>query len=154
MLTCPPAPAPTSAPTFAPGAAGQDPAIELPKPGPIDLDVLMQAHLRCVFGEPDAGRRLSALKKLYAEDATLFEAHATATGHKAISNAVDTLLASLPPEFKFSAASPAVGHHGVARLQWSAGPLNGPAAVTGTDVAHVENGRIRALYVFLDPAPR
>jgi hypothetical protein len=27
-------------------------------------------------------------------------------------------------------------------------------AVTGTDVAHIENGRIKLLYVFVDPAAR
>ena len=30
----------------------------------------------------------------------------------------------------------------------------GPAAVTGTDVARVEAGRIKSLHVFLDPEPR
>ncbi len=120
---------------------------------PVDLDGLMQAHLARVFNERDAGRRLDALKDLYVEDATLFEPHEAATGHKAISAAIDALQASLPPAFVFTAVGAAVGHHGVARLQWRAGPPTGPSAVTGTDVAHVADGRITALHVFLDPAP-
>jgi hypothetical protein len=44
-------------------------------------------------------------------------------------------LASLPPNFVFTAIGAAVGHHGVGRLRWRSGPPNGPAAVTGTDVA-------------------
>ncbi len=121
---------------------------------PADLDALMQAHLSRVFNERDADRRLGALKELYAEDATLFEPHATATGPEAISNAVDALQASLPPAWVFTASGPAIGHNGVARLFWRAGPPDGAAAVTGTDVAHVEHGRIKALHVFVDPAPR
>ena len=85
------------------------------------------------------------------DDATLFEPHASATGHDAINQAVGTLLASLPPDFVFTAIGGAVGHHGVARLRWQSGPPNGPAAVSGTDVAQFEGGRIQTLHVFLDP---
>jgi len=121
---------------------------------PADFDDLMQAHLSRVFGDRDGSRRLSALQEIYAEDASLFEPDATATGYEAISGAVEALHTRLPPSFVFTAAGPAVGHNGVARLHWRAGPRDGPAAVTGTDVAWVENGRIKALYVFVDPAPR
>ncbi len=120
---------------------------------PVDFDGLMQAHLIRVFNERDASRRQNALTELYAEHATLFEPHGAATGHEAISAAVDALQASLPPTFIFTAVGAAVGHHGVARLQWRAGPPTGPSVVTGTDVAHVADGRITALHVFLDPAP-
>ena len=123
-------------------------------PVPVDFDALMQGHLARVFGERDAGRRLLALKELYTEDATLFEPHAAATGYDAISGAVAALQASLPPDFVFTAFGIAVGHNGVARLHWRAGHPDEPVAVTGTDVAQVENGRIKTLYVFVDPAPR
>ena len=118
----------------------------------IDYDGLMQANLARVFGERDASRRMNAIAELYADDATLYEPHASATGHAAISQAVGTLLASLPPNFVFTAIGPAVGHHGVGRLRWQSGPPNGPAAVTGTDVARFEGGRIQTLHVFLDPS--
>jgi len=57
----------------------------------------------------------------------------------------------LPPSFAFTAIGPAAGHHGVGRLRWQSGPSNGPAAVTGTDVAHFQGGLIQTLHVFLDP---
>ncbi|MBX3438155.1 MAG: hypothetical protein KF861_11740, partial [Planctomycetaceae bacterium] len=59
---------------------------------------------------------------------------------------------SLPPDFVFRAAGPAVGHNGVGRLNWHAGPPGGPVVVTGTDVAHFEGSLIRTLHVFLDPS--
>src|ERR1700686_1656813 len=94
----------------------------------INYDGLMQANLARVFGERDAGRRIDAIRKLYAEDAVLYEPDASAKGHAAISEAVTALLAHLPPNFVFRAAGPAVGHNSVGRLQWQAGPPNGPVA--------------------------
>jgi ketosteroid isomerase-like protein len=86
--------------------------------GSIDYDSLMQANLARVFNERDVARRMNAIAELYANDATLFEPHTSATGHDAISQVVDTLLASLPPDFVFTAIGAAVGHHGVGRLRW------------------------------------
>jgi len=119
---------------------------------PLDYDGLMQANLVRVFSERDASRRLKAMAQLYAPDATLYEPDAEAKGHAAINQAVTGLLASLPPNFAFTSIGPAVGHHGIGRLRWQAGPPNGPVAVTGTDVARFEAGRIQTLHVFLDPA--
>ena len=122
--------------------------------GAIDLDALMQANIIRVFNERNSDRRRAALGELYAEDATLYDPETVASGREAISGAVDNLLLSLPPNFAFTAVGHAVGHNGAARLFWQAGPPDGPVAVTGTDVAHIENGRIRRLYVFVDPAVR
>jgi hypothetical protein len=119
----------------------------------IDYDGIMQANLARVFGERDSSRRMKAIAELYADDATLYEPpDASATGHAAINQAVEALLANLPPSFVFTAIGPAVGHHGMGRLRWQSGPPNGPVAVTGTDVARIERGRIQTLHVFLDPA--
>lgn len=116
----------------------------------IDYDGLMQANLSRVFGEHDAARRLQAIGDLYADDAVLNEPHASVRGHAAIRDAVTALLANLPPAFVFTADGPAVGHHGVGRLRWRAGPADGPVAVTGMDIAQIEEGRIRTLTVFVD----
>jgi hypothetical protein len=118
----------------------------------IDYDGLMQANLARVFGERDASRRMQAISELYADDAILYEPpDASAKGHAAINQAVQALLSSLPPNFVFTAIGPAVGHHGLGRLRWQSGPPDGPAAVTGMDVARIEGGRIQTLHVFLDP---
>ena len=113
---------------------------------------LLHENLVRVFGERNRERRQAAIAEIYAPDAVLYEPDASATGHQAIDEAVEALLANLPPAFVFTAQGPAIGHHGIARLRWASGPPNGPAAVTGTDVAHVAAGRIQSLYVLLDPA--
>jgi hypothetical protein len=122
--------------------------------GTIDLDALMQANIARVFNERNPSLRLAALDELYAEDATLYDPETVATGRQAISKAVDSLHRMLPTDFVFTATGHAVGHNGAVRLFWRAGPPDGPVAVTGTDVAHIENGRIKLLYVFVDPAAR
>ena len=57
-------------------------------------------------------------------------------GEAAISDAVTELLSKVPPAFAFKAIGVAIGHHGVGRLLWKAGPPIGLAAVTGMDIAH------------------
>lgn len=117
----------------------------------MDYDSVMKANLTRVFGERDATRRLAALGELYAADATFYEPDAEASGHAAISETVGRILAGVPADFAFAALAPAAGHHDVARLHWQFGPPDGPAAVTGTDVARFEGGLIKTLHVFLDP---
>src|SRR6266516_151530 len=119
-----------------------------PKSETIDYNRLMQANLARVFNERDAALRIVAIRDLYAEDAGLYEPDTSAKGHAAISEAVTALLAHLPPNFVFSAAGPAIGHHNIGRLKWRSGPPDSPAAVTGLDIAHFSQGRIHSVYVF------
>jgi hypothetical protein len=118
----------------------------------IDYDALMQANASRVFSERDPALRLHAIRELYAGDAVLTEPEGVFKGETAISDAVTELLSKLPPTFSFKAIGAAIGHHGVGRLLWKAGPPNGPPAITGMDIAHFKDGRIERLFVFLDPA--
>lgn len=115
-----------------------------------DYDELMRRNLAHVFSERDAARRLRVIHELYAENAILCEPDAAVTGHAAISEAVTTLLASLPPSFTFEAIGTAAGHHGLGKLHWQAGFPNGPVAVTGMDVVQIQDGLIKTIHVFLD----
>ncbi|MCA1536711.1 nuclear transport factor 2 family protein [Bradyrhizobium sp. NBAIM03] len=116
-----------------------------------DYDRLMRANIVRVFGERDVAKRMTAISELYADDAAVYEPDHEAIGAEAISATVSNLLTTLPKEFVFSPIGPATGHHDVARLRWRAGIPDGPAAASGTDVAHFRAGRIQSLYVFLDP---
>jgi hypothetical protein len=118
---------------------------------PLDYDGKMQAHLQQVWGERDPQTRMRAIEAIYAPDLALFEPESQGTGHASIDHAVAAIWARAPAEFVFSSVGPAVGHHDVARLRWRFGPKDGPAAVSGTDVATFAGGRIATLYVFLDP---
>jgi len=117
----------------------------------INYDELMRANAPRVFSERDLARRMDAIRALYATDAVMTEPEGVSEGQTAICDAVSELLSKLPPTFSFTPIGPAIGHHGVGRLLWKAGPPDGPAAVTGMDIAHFKDGRIQELYVFLDP---
>ena len=117
----------------------------------IDYDGLMRANLTQVFGGRDANKRISAIRRLYADDAVLNEPHASAKGHAGINDAVTALLAGLPSDFSFHVRRAVQGHHGIGILKWGAGPRDGAFAVTGMDVAHFQGGVIHSLFVFLTP---
>jgi hypothetical protein len=117
---------------------------------PIDYDRLMKANLNQVFGEHDAGRRIKAIHRLYAEDALLIEPHIFAKGHAAINEAVTTLLGNLPHTFIFRATDPVIGYSNIAQLKWSAGPQDGPVAVSGVDIAYFEGNMIRSLSLIIE----
>jgi hypothetical protein len=40
--------------------------------------------------------------------------------------------------------------HDLGRLRWQTGPVGAPPVATGTDVAVFANGKIRALYTFIE----
>src|SRR3982751_877768 len=88
-------------------------AMPVSSDAPIDYDGLMRANLARVFSERDAGTRIKAIQELYAEDAVLNEPQTSVKGYAAISEAVDSLLSTLPPDFAFTAIGPALGHHGI-----------------------------------------
>jgi len=120
-------------------------------PETVDYDRLMKANLFKVFSERNEERRRQAIRELYAEDAVLHDPLTSVRGHAAISDAVGRLLAELPSDLIFTADGPAIGHNGVARLNWRCRPDSRPDTVTGTDVAQFAGGRIVSLRVLLDP---
>ncbi|MDB4958640.1 MAG: hypothetical protein JWO36_6209 [Myxococcales bacterium] len=110
---------------------------------------VLQANLKRVFNEHDALRRKQAIHELYAPDAILYEDEGKFSGTEAIVGAVTQLLGVLPPKLTFVLAAVAENHD-MGKLLWKGQLPDGTVVVTGTDVAHVEGGRIRALYVFVD----
>jgi hypothetical protein len=116
------------------------------------LGQLMERKVLEVFGERDSERRKSVINELYTENCTLFEADEQIIGRDALNAKVEQILQEAPG-FVFRLAGPAEVNHDHGRLRWHFGPDGAAAVVTGMDVAVFEQGRIRALYAFLDKAP-
>jgi hypothetical protein len=55
------------------------------------------------------------------------------------------------PHFAYTPRGEAQALHNAGRLAWGAGPRDGLPDYTGLDVVIVRDGKITALYVFLDP---
>jgi hypothetical protein len=110
---------------------------------------LMERNLFDVFGQANSARRAAAIAELYTADCTFFEAEGQVTGREALNTKVESIRKDAPG-FVFRVAGPAQVNHDLGRLRWQLGPAGAPPVVTGTDIAIFENGRIRALYTFLD----
>lgn len=116
-----------------------------------NYDHLLRSNLEHVFNERDAAKRAAAIGELFVAEPVMFEPANVVHGRADIAATAGQLLEQFGPDFAFVAIGKAIGHHGLARLSWHAGPRNGPVAVTGTDVAEVVDGRIARLWVLLDP---
>jgi hypothetical protein len=111
---------------------------------------LMKDNLDQVWNERDPVARLKAIKRIYSDTAILYHIGDQVTGLEQINNSVTAVQQSLPAGFRFTLLKPVLVNHSIGRAIWGAGPKGQPAASTGMDIAHFENGRIKSLYVFLE----
>src|SRR3982074_2595140 len=98
---------------------------------------LLYRNLQEVFGEGDATRRRAAIEELYTEDCVLYVPPGKFVGRGALD--------------KFAGDPQAL--HNAGRLAWGSGPRGEAPDYTGLDVIIVRDGKIAALYVFLDSMP-
>ena len=113
---------------------------------------LLHRNLQEVFGEGDATRRRAALEELYTEDCVLCVPPGTFVGRAALDKFAGDLRAT-HPHFVYTPHGEPQALHNAGRLHWSSGPRDEAPDYTGLDVIIVRDGRIAALYVFLDPIP-
>ena len=110
---------------------------------------LLHRDLQEVFGEGNAARRRAAIEELYTEDCV--RRPASSSGAKP---STDLLAISAPhPHFVYTPHGEAQARHNAGRLAWGSGPRGEPPNYTGLDVVIVRDGKIAALYVFLDSVP-
>jgi len=115
-----------------------------------ELAQLMEENLERVWNERDAVARLNAIEKIYSGSATLNHVEDRVTGFDAINTSVSTTQKILPSNFVFTKLGPVIINNGVGRLIWGAGPAGQPPVATGMDIVQFTDGKIAALYVFLD----
>jgi len=110
---------------------------------------LLTRNLQEVFGEGDAVRRRAAIEELWAEDGVLFVPPGPVVGHDAIDRFAGMLRAT-HPEFVYTQTGEPQILYNAGRLGWGSGLPSHAPDYTGWDVIIVRDGRIAALYVFLD----
>ena len=100
---------------------------------------LLEANLKRVFNERDAGRRGQAIQELYAADATLYEQEDKYSGTEAIARAVSQLCGRFPrPSSSHGGARDAKPRHGQASLERTSPRRHDRR--DGTDIAQVKEG--------------
>lgn len=113
---------------------------------------LLYRNLQEVFGEVDAMRRRAAIEALYTEDCVLYAPPGVFVGHDALDKFAGDLRAT-HPHFVYAPHGEAQTLHNAGRLAWGSGPSGEAPDYTGWDVIIVRDGKIEALYVFLDSNP-
>ena len=117
------------------------------------IETLLLRNLQEVFGEGDPTRRRAAIEELYTEDCMVLLPIGRYVGHRHSTRSP----ASCAPVIRASSTrrtSPPQAVQDGGRLAWGSGPAGEPPRYTGLDVIVVRDGKIAALYVFLELAAR
>jgi hypothetical protein len=115
-------------------------------------NLLLERNLNLVFNERDTLRRQQAIQSLFSEHAVFYEGAEQFQGWAAIAARFDEILSPTPPEFTFTRVKPGGRIQDLEQLLWQLGPAHAPPVASGLDVAIIEDGRIKILYTFVDPA--
>jgi hypothetical protein len=116
------------------------------------IAMLLSRNLAEVFGEGDPARRRAAIKQLYTEDCVLYVPPGTFVGHDVLDKFAGDLRAT-HPDFVYTPHGAPQALHNSGRLAWGSGPSGEAPAYTGADFIIVRDGKIAALYVYLDAPP-
>lgn len=114
--------------------------------------MLLNRNLPEVFGEGDSARRRAAIRELYTEDCMVYVPPGVMVGHNALDKFAGDLRATHPHFVYTPHGAPQVLHNSV-RLAWGSGPKGETPEYTGVDFIIVRDGKIAALYVYLDTPP-
>ena len=109
----------------------------------------IERNLLEVFNAKDADRRRTAIDELWDKVGVFIDPGGVHEGVEKI-NAIIELLFTQFEGYVFSVRGPGQSMHGVGRLAWSYGPPDDPQRLTGTDVGVTKDGKLTALYVFID----
>ena len=116
------------------------------------IKALLSRNLPEVFGEGDPARRRVAIQQLYTEDCVLCAPPGTFVGHNALNKFAGDLRAMHPHYVYTPHGAPQVLHNS-GRLAWGSGPQGEAPRYTGMDFIIARDGKIAALYVYLDSPP-
>ncbi|SRR6266481_725626 len=117
------------------------------------ISTLLLRNLSDVFAEIDPVRRRKAIDELWHEDGVFFDPNSGIhRGHDAI-DAIAGKVKATHPSYKYQpiALPEEIGDAG--RVRWVSGEPGKKPEYAGTDVIVVRDGRIYALYMFLDGLP-
>src|ERR1700693_381050 len=112
---------------------------------------LLLRNLQEVFGDGDPTKRRSAIKELYTDDCVLYVPPGLFVGRDALDKFAGDLRAT-HPDFAYTPHGEAQALHNAGILASGSGPGGEAPDYTGLDVIIVRDGRIAALYVFLNPS--
>ncbi|MEN3335470.1 MAG: hypothetical protein V7641_4835 [Blastocatellia bacterium] len=114
------------------------------------VEVLLERNLLEVFNVVDAMKRGEMIVELWSENCVFIDPEGVHRGTQELNEAAGKLFTQFPG-YRFSVVSGVQALHGIGRLGWAYGPPDDPRRIRGEDIGVTEDGKISALYTFIDP---
>jgi hypothetical protein len=114
------------------------------------ISSLLTRNLGDVFGEDDPARRRTAIEEIFTEDCVFYDPNKGVYRGRDEIDRVAGAIRAMHLDFQYQpiAAPEEIGNGG--RLQWVSGRPGEAPAYAGTDFIIARDGRIAALYLFVD----
>ena len=113
---------------------------------------LLKDSLLKIWSERDEEQRMNVMQQIYAPDIVFYESDAgpAIAGYQQMNELIKKLQSQWPSEFGFVLTTPVVSNHGISHVAWTLGVPNEPPAASGMDIALIEHGLIKSLYLYLN----
>ena len=117
------------------------------------ISTLLVRNLHDVFGENDPKRRRAAIDEIFTEDCVFYDPSRDVYRGRDEIDRVAGAIRTTHPDFRYQpiAKPEELGDGG--RVKWIAGRPGKAPAYAGTDFIIARDGRIAALYLFVDELP-
>jgi hypothetical protein len=114
--------------------------------------ILLQDSLLLIWNNRNSAERLELMEKIYAPDISFFESDNSEPflGFKAIDELIQKLQQDWPSDFEFVLTESPKSNHNIQHIVWQLGIPDQQAVAKGADVAIIEDGKIKSLYLFLE----
>lgn len=117
------------------------------------ISTLLIRNLSDVFGENDPVRRRAAIDELYTEDVVFYDpSKGEYRGRDEIDRIAGTIKAT-HPDFQYQTIAEPEELGNAGRVPWVSGRPGELPTYAGTDFIVARDGRIAAIYLFLDKEP-
>jgi len=116
------------------------------------VSTLLLRNLHDVFGEIDPVRRRAAIDEIFHEDAIVHDPKGIYRGRDEIDRIAGAIKAT-HPDFQYQPLSPPEVNGDAGRVRWVSGSPGKQPAYAGTDFLIARDGKIAAVYLFLDELP-
>ncbi|WP_428660413.1 hypothetical protein [Runella sp.] len=113
--------------------------------------MLLQDSLLGVWNNRNSVERLTLMEKIYNSDILFFEDDKSEpiVGIESIDNLIQKLQQDWPADFEFTLTEAPKSNHNVQHISWQLGASGQQPVAVGVDVAVIEDGKIKSLYLFL-----
>ena len=117
-----------------------------------NISTLLIRDLEDVFGENDSARRRAAIDEIFHEDTVYYDRAGVFRGRDEIHHIAGVYRTS-HPELRFQPSAPPEELGDGGRLRWVSRRPGSQPSFAGTDFIIARDGRIAAVYRFMDKLP-